>query len=376
MRITDDSYGIYVHIPFCLRKCRYCDFCSVSDHDAEMRLSYFAALSKEIESAPIPEKGSAVSVFFGGGTPSLASAGDLDAILQQIFKKYPVEKDAEITLEANPATASRAKLSDFRSLGFNRLSAGVQSFVDSELKTLGRVHTSAEALGFLDDARSVHFENINVDLIYAIPGQTAASLCETLRILHCVSPDHISAYGLILEEGTELFRRRAEFDFLDEDAEADMYDFITTDLFSAGYYHYEISNYAKENRECLHNLGYWQSRPYLGFGASAFSAYNGCRYGNTRDIAAYIKDPANAVAETEPLSPDNAEYDYVMLALRTSHGISETAFSKRFGHGFFAEKAKVLDKFIRAGLVRHENGVTRLTEKGFYLSDAVLCEIL
>lgn len=376
MRITDASYGIYVHIPFCLRKCLYCDFCSYADLTQEVKSAYLDALCREISAAPLPPTGTAVSAFFGGGTPSLLSAEDFDRIFSQIVKKYPFEKDAEITIEANPASASRKKLADLRLLGVNRLSVGVQSLADTELKTLGRVHSAAEALGFIDDARAVGFDNLNIDLMYAIPGQTVATLNETLDRICDVAPEHISAYGLILEEGTTFFRDRKRYSFIDEDTEADMYATVTKKLASAAYHHYEISNYAAKGKECIHNLGYWQSRPYLGFGVSAFSAYDNRRYGNTRDLAAYIADPINAVSEVEPLSPENAEYDYVMLALRTANGICEADFNRRFGHGFFANKSELLNKYIQAELLKHENGRTYLTEKGFYLSDAVLCEIL
>ncbi len=341
-----------------------------------MRTAYIDAVKREIMEAPLPKKGTAVSVFFGGGTPSLLSLSEFEGLYSHILKKFALKNGAEITIEANPASASREKLAAFRAMGVNRLSVGIQSLNDAELKTLGRVHTAKEAISFVSDAREAGFDNLNIDLMYAVPGQTVTSFSETLRAALTLSPEHISAYGLILEEGTAFYRNRQSYRFVDEDTEADMYTHLIEQLSSAGYHHYEISNYAMPGHECIHNLGYWQSRPYLGFGVSAFSCIDGKRYGNTRDLAAYIAAPANAICEVELLTPDNAEQDYVMLALRTAYGIRESQFKQMFGHGFFEEKSEILQKYILAGMLIHENGVTRLTEKGFYLSDAVLCEIL
>ncbi len=373
--IDPSALGLYVHYPFCLSKCHYCDFCSFPEISSEKRGKYVDALLAEIESAPDTDA-PVFSLFFGGGTPFLMEISDFQRIIDRLKCKYNFAENAEITVEANPAAASREKLKSLRALGVNRLSIGVQSFRDAELSLLGRIHTAHDAERFYFDAREAGFKNINIDLIYAVPGQTAETLSETLNTVLSLSPEHISAYGLILEEGTDFYRRRQDLAFSSPDDEAALYDTVVSRLSAAGYRHYEISNYARPGYECVQNMGYWQSRPYLGFGASAFSCFGGKRYGNTRELDRYVASPTNAVAETEEMTPENTVYDYVMLALRTADGIVDAEFEKSFGYSFIERHKSYLERCATGGYLSLSDGRVSLTDKGMYVSDAILTEIL
>lgn len=338
---------------------------------------YLFALVSEIRNAPLLPVGKFVkSVFFGGGTPSLLLPRDILLILDEIKAKYPVFENAEITMEANPATADLNKLTAFRSAGINRLSIGVQSFDDGELRFLGRLHTANEAVSFFRSAREAGFSNINIDLIYAIPGQTKETLSKTIDTVLSLSPEHISAYGLILEEGTPLYEDKDNIVFQTEDGEADLYDIVSERLVQSGYEQYEISNYARNGFRSVHNMGYWESRLYLGFGVSATSLFGGKRYTNTKDIDRYIAQPLSSVDEVEEMTEENRLFDYVMMALRTSDGISESVFSRLFGISFYHSKKDVLDRFIRLGYVEYDGERTRFTRRGFYVSSALLLELL
>ena len=373
----NNAVGIYVHIPFCLKKCRYCDFCSFPNASRQKIEGYLAALITEIKNAPtLAEEQCVVSVFFGGGTPSILLPEDIFSILKEIRGKYPVSESAEITMEANPATADLAKLKAFYAAGVNRLSIGVQSLDDSELRFLGRLHTAAEAVAFFHSARDAGFSNINIDLIYAIPGQTVGTLSKTLDAVLSLSPEHISAYGLILEEGTPLYEERESIDWQSDDAEADLYDIVSKELLLHGYEQYEISNYAKPGFRSVHNKGYWESRLYLGFGVSAASLFGGKRYTNTRDIDRDILSPLSSVDEVEEMTDENSLYDYIMMALRTSDGIEEERFESLFGFSFYESKKKLIDRFIRLGYMEHDGRRTRFTRSGFYVSSALLIELL
>lgn len=375
--MESNAVGIYLHIPFCLKKCRYCDFCSFPNISRKRIEEYLAALTVEIKNAPLlPEGNFVASVFFGGGTPSLLLPKDISLILSEIKSKYPISEDAEITLEANPATADLEKLTAFRAVGINRLSIGVQSFDDSELRFLGRLHTASEAVSFFRSAREAGFSNINIDLIYAIPGQTKETLSKTLDTVLSLSPEHISAYGLILEEGTPLYEDKDNIVFQTEDGEADLYDIVSERLVQSGYEQYEISNYARNGFRSVHNMGYWESRLYLGFGVSATSLFGEKRYTNTKDIDRYIAQPLSSVDEVEEMTEENRLFDYVMMALRTSEGISESVFSRLFGISFYHSKKDVLDRFIRLGYVEYDGERTRFTRRGFYVSSALLLELL
>jgi len=375
--MENNAVGIYVHIPFCLKKCLYCDFCSFPDISRERIERYLAALTTEIKNAPDLSPGQhVVSVFFGGGTPSLLLPRDISLILSELREKFSVSEGAEITLETNPATADLEKLKAFYALGIKRLSIGIQSFQDGELRFLGRLHTASEAISFFHSAREAGFSNVNIDLIYAIPGQTADTLSQTVDTVLSLSPEHVSAYGLILEEGTPLYEKRESIDWQSDDAEADLYDMVSRKLIQNGYEQYEISNYAKPGFRSVHNMGYWESRLYLGFGVSATSLFGGKRYTNTRDIDRYVLSPLESVDEVEEMTEENRLYDYVMMALRTSDGIEEERFFDFFGYSFYESKKEKIDHFIRLGYMEYDGTRTRFTRNGFYVSSALLIELL
>ncbi len=340
----------------------------------EARTRYVHAMIREIEGAPKDDR-EIDSIFFGGGTPSLLSEAAFEAIFSALQKKYRIPKDAEITVEANPGTVTKEKLSSLRALGVNRVSMGLQSANNSELSILGRIHTYEE---FLEGYRAAHdsgFENINVDLMYAIPSQTVKSFEETLSRVIALSPAHISAYSLILEEGTPLYKERERLSLPTEEEETEMYASACRMLSAAGYRHYEISNYAKEGRICRHNLRYWQGGDYLGFGLAAHSLYRGERLANTEDFERYLADPTEYLFRT-PREKNDEEEEYVMLGLRTSFGISLCEYRARFGKDFFAGREEALALYRRLGYLSVEDDRLYLTERGFYVSNAILCQIL
>lgn len=372
-----EADAIYLHIPFCLRKCRYCDFCSFPALPKETREAYVSALCAEIAASGggRGERGIR-SVYFGGGTPTLLCAEQVTRIFEALHRTFQIEPDAEITFEMNPGTANPAFLRHLRSAGVNRISIGMQSANDSELAALGRVHN---ADGFRQSyvmAREAGFRNINVDLMYGIPGQSTETLSATLNFLLALSPEHISAYGLIVEEGTPFYRLRDSLSLPDDDEEYAMYRLICRRLGEAGYVHYEISNYAKPGYSCRHNLTYWHDREYYAFGLSASSFLEGVRKTNTRDLSAYLADPLRAVAESTPIPPDEQEFEVLMLALRLAEGVDETAFAARFGHTFRDKYRETLAPYRKAGYLTFENGRTVLTEEGLYLSSALLTALL
>ena len=316
------------------------------------------------------------TLFFGGGTPSLLPVGEVSRLLDAASALFSVSRDAEITLEANPATADEKKLSALRALGINRLSVGVQSFSDEELNYLGRLHNASDAMAFLKSARRAGFENINVDLMYGIPAQTPQSAAQTLHTVLDFSPEHISAYSLMLEEGTPLYAKREALPIPSEDEEAEIDALVSSTLKKHGYRHYEISNYAKNGMESRHNLHYWHSDPYLGFGLSAYSYFDGVRYGNHTKLSAYIDNPQNAVSERECVTEDALAYEWIMLRLRLREGISLSEYRARFGVDLKKRHAAALTDFISQGLMAEEDGRIYLTEHGFRLSNSILVALM
>lgn len=339
--------------------------------------AYAAALIKEmVHHARRTENTVFDTVFFGGGTPTLLPTDVIGQILFKANELFRIEKDAEITLEANPATATLDQLTALRSFGINRLSVGVQSLVDRELRYLGRLHDSREALDFLQSARCAGFENINVDLMYGIPAQTVESAQQTLACILDFAPSHISAYSLMLEEGTPLYAQREVLPLPSEETE-DAIDTAVRDLLrSNGYNHYEISNYAKAGMESRHNLHYWRSDAYLGFGVSAYSFFDGMRYGNTSDPTAYITDPTAAPTDCEVLDEAALAYEWIMLRLRLKEGLSLSEYHARFGVDLMERYASQIKEFVSSGLMKEENGRISLTESGFRLSNTVLVAFL
>lgn len=369
--------GIYIHIPFCRRKCLYCDFCSFTGIDSATRSRYVDALVRELRSYSAPLAPYTVNtVFIGGGTPSLLAAEETERVFDALRTCFDLAPDAEITSEVNPATADGEKLARWRAAGVSRLSIGVQSFSDAELRALGRLHTADEAEAFYRAARRAGFANIGLDLMYGIPGQTATSLAETLRRAVALSPEHISAYSLQVEEGTPFYDRRETLALPGDDENADLYDLVTRELAGAGYRHYEISNYAKPGYESRHNLRYWRMSPYIGVGVAAYSYFEGARYGHGRDLAAYVADDFSRRPPAEPRGDGDTEEEYIMLALRLADGIDDEDFRRAFGVTFTERYGARMTPFVAEGLATRTGRGWALTERGMYVSLALLAEIL
>lgn len=367
---------LYVHIPFCIRKCAYCDFVSGPAGEREQE-RYQEALKKEIAAAEAAKEYEVSSVFIGGGTPSVIRAEYLREILQLFRKKYLFREDAEITLEANPGTLTREKLEIYQEAGFNRISLGCQSTQDDELKRLGRIHTFAQFQESFRMAREAGFSDINVDLMSGLPGQTKKSWEQSLRTIAEMGTEHISAYSLIVEPGTPFAKQK--LDLPEEEVEREMYEQTAEILREYGLFQYEISNYAKEGFACSHNMGYWMRRDYLGFGRSAASLFENCRWTNTADAACYETfsgQPEKIRKEQEILSTESQMEEFMFLGLRMTKGVSEAEFSKNFGKTMHSVYGPVLEKYSRMHLLQEENGRVFLTRTGISVSNVILADFL
>lgn len=367
---------LYVHIPFCIRKCDYCDFLSFSSTE-EQQYRYMEALKKEISGAGAFPDSHVVSVFFGGGTPSVTKAELLAEILTLLKQNFLFDQDAEITLEANPGTLSEEKLQIYREAGFNRLSLGCQSVHDRELRQLGRIHTFREFLESFSQARSCGFSNINVDLMSGLPGQSLESYEASLRTVAELEPEHISAYSLIVEPGTPFASR--DLDLPDEETERKMYERTGEILGEYGYTQYEISNYAKPGRECRHNIGYWKRVDYLGFGPGAASLLENRRFTNTTDVRKYLTDsgqPEKIRENTELLSKKDCMEEFMFLGLRMNEGISEQEFRRLFGETVDEVYRPVLEKYLKLEMLWRAGGRIGLTRQGVSVSNVIMAEFL
>jgi len=366
--------GIYIHVPFCLKKCNYCDFCSVTYKNEDFKTRYINSLCDEISLY----KGRGINVdtvFFGGGTPTLLSGDEFTKIITAITDSFSVLPNAEITMEANPKTVTEENLCRYIASGVDRISIGLQTVHENELKILGRIHSFEDFLSTYRLCRSMGISNINVDLMYGIPEQTADSFDKTLQQVIALRPEHISLYGLILEEGTPLFECRKSLILPDEDAEKAMYLSAVSTLKEAGYVHYEISNYAVSGKKCAHNLKYWRDEEYLGFGVAAYSYFEGVRFGNTCSLEDYIKGELR-LGSKEIISKEDETFEYAMLRLRLTEGICDADYTERFGKSFFDGRKDKIDRYINIGLIRYEDGRIFFTDDGFYLSNAILSDIL
>lgn len=369
--------GLYVHFPYCRRKCAYCDFNSGVASDAERHL-YLQALAAEIaQSPPLPIS----TVYFGGGTPTLYEAQELAGVLEALRGYFAIAADAEITVEANPGTVALASLRLLRQAGFNRLSLGVQSLDDTELRLLGRVHTSTEAREAIAAARESGFDNLSLDLMRGLPGQTASQWESVLTQAVALSPNHLSVYGLILEPDTPL-REQVEAGLLPTPEEEDAADWIrwTVDaLAEAGYERYEISNYAQPGHRCRHNLLYWRDGEYVGLGAGAVSYLSGERRRNlvkATDYLAAALEQRGLVADSERLDPDTACGEAVMLGLRTTEGIAPQELTRRFGVDLRQRHKDLIARLVAGGLMLDDGVRLRLTFEGMLVQSAIACEFL
>lgn len=384
MMIEKKPLALYVHIPFCVRKCAYCDFLS-APAAAEAQEEYIRALKREIALEAERAAGYEVrSVFFGGGTPSILKAGEIAGILEGIAASYQLSWAAEITVECNPGTLSADKLRSYATAGVNRLSIGLQSADNQELLLLGRVHTWEEFLHSYLQAQEAGFSNINIDLMSGLPGQTLASYESTLQRVAALQPAHISAYSLIIEEGTRFYElygpageRRAELP--EEEAERQMYERTGQILERAGYHRYEISNYAKEGKECRHNICYWERAEYLGFGTGAASFFQGERFERERNLSAYIsqiKENRKAVTGQHFVDSKEAMEEFMFLGLRMMKGISKNRFFREFGQDIHQVYGGAIGKYRELGLLLEEGDRIALTEAGISVSNVIFSDFI
>ena len=382
--MTSKAWGIYAHIPYCVKKCAYCDFISaaVGTNEAEME-DYAAALRAEIlrEAPPLRARfGDAATIYIGGGTPTVLPAALLAGIIETI--REAAGTPAECTVEANPGTVDVNSLAQLRAAGATRLSLGVQSFDDRLLRAIGRIHTAEEARTAFRAARVAGFTNISLDLMYGLPTQTLDDLKTSVNAALAFAPEHISVYGLIVEEGTPFAAAEAQgrLALPSEDAAEEMYDYLMGELPARGYARYEISNFARRGYESRHNLGYWRNVPYLGVGAAAHGYSDGVRWGNEPDTEKYIRAIRAGASVRTPedaeRTRENAMEEYAFLALRTREGIDEADFHRTFGVRIDAVYRAVIEKYITQGLLRRANGFTALTNAGMKLGNEVFAAFL
>ncbi|MFC1873356.1 radical SAM family heme chaperone HemW [Chloroflexota bacterium] len=371
--------ALYVHVPFCRRKCPYCSFVSYDDRGADISL-YLSALKKELIRRTGGEH--VRSIYFGGGTPSLLPAQYIGDLLSAASSLFTLDEAAEITIEANPGTINRAYLTAIRELGVNRLSLGVQSLNDNELALLGRIHTAAEARDARDDARSSEIDNLNIDLIYGLPGQTLSDWHHTLDETIAMEPEHLSLYALTLETETPMWRTLKEGSLpdIDPDLSADQYELAEDMLASHSYGHYEISNWARQGRECRHNLIYWRNLPYLGVGVAAHSYLEGHRLANTKSLDKYLANfsvkSAPVPEMDEDISPEMDLAETAILGLRLCEGINTEDMQSRFGVDILVYYRRQVVEMTDAGLLERTGKQLKLTRRGRLLSNEVFWRFL
>ncbi len=375
--------ALYIHIPYCVKKCDYCDFLS-GPAGSEEQAYYVRVLQKEIRSfETISSIYKVRTVFFGGGTPSILEDRHITRIMEQLRTSYDIDGEAEISIECNPGTLSTDRLKTYRSLGINRLSLGLQSANDDELRCLGRIHTWNDFKENFILARRLGFDNINVDLMSGIPGQTMDTWRETLEKVTELEPDHISAYSLIIEKGTPFYDRYSTPEgrkyLPGERDDRLMYHYTGTYLAERGYERYEISNYARPGYECRHNTVYWRMGDYLGFGLGASSFLEGKRFTNTSDRDEYwdsAKGSYQRFRALEKQSEKATMEEYMFLGLRTLAGIRPAQFEEKFRRPMQEVYGGVIDKLCTGGFLENSDGALRLTDKGIDVSNRVLSEFL
>ena len=372
---TKKSLGLYIHVPFCKSKCLYCDFCSVAGENEGLKAKYVESLCTLVEKwAKECENYVVDTIYFGGGTPTTLKASELARILEHCYKSYDVTGDAEISIEANPATIDEDGLCFLRQAGFNRLSMGLQSTNDDELRALGRIHTFSDFIETYKNARAAGFDNISADVMFGIPQQTRKSYEKTLADLIALDPEHISTYALKVEEGTPFGRLGNALVLPDEDEVAAMYLTTAYTLEKAGYRRYEISNFSKEGRESRHNLRYWLGEEYLGLGPAAFSYFGGERFSYAPNIVSFA-DGEFIIDEREKINVSDEMTEYVMLRMRLRSGVNASDFKRRFDKEFFDVYPGLLE-YQKSGHVEIFGDVCRFSDKGLLVSNYILAEIL
>lgn len=371
---------LYLHMPFCVRKCAYCDFLSFP-MDQETQNLYTRRLREDIDVmgkkyGDIPVD----TIFIGGGTPSVPDSALIVGIMEHVRKAFHVAEGAEISMEANPGTVTREKLTDYRRAGINRLSFGLQSANDRELKLLGRIHTWAEFLESFHLARECGFTNINIDLMSALPGQTRESWKDTLKRVTDLNPEHISAYSLIIEDGTPFGEKYGSEEgrklLPDEDSEREMYHETKRFLRDCGYERYEISNYAKPGRACRHNIGYWTGLPYLGLGLGASSYMDGCRFAVNSDMKQYLEEKPGMFTDVEKLTKKDMEEEFFYVGLRMTAGVSLPEFERRFGVSAKDVYPGLMEMFVEEKAAVFQGDRFVLTDYGLDVSNYIMAQFL
>ncbi len=374
-----EKLGIYIHIPFCRSKCDYCDFYSLSGRESRMGDYQKALLAHLKETAPFAREYQVDTIYFGGGTPSFYGAKRLAELVAAVRRLFHVTRDVEVTLEANPDSVDQKSLSKLRRAGFNRLSLGVQSACEGELRAIHRPHTFQQAKAAVAAARGAKFKNLSLDLIYGLPGQDCASWRETVEAALTLEPEHLSCYGLKVEEGTPLACRVATGETLpDEDQQADCYLWTVARLAQAGYYQYEISNFARPGFQSRHNLKYWLGKPYLGFGPGAHSDFGERRYGFSRDLEGYISGVLKGgtiVSENDLIPKRERGSEYLMLRMRTVRGIEEWEYRREYYMSFDPIEQKLIE-FERLGWAARQDRRWHFTPQGFLLSNQLIGVLL
>ncbi len=376
-----DKAGLYIHVPFCRRKCNYCDFYSIKVFSTAIE-NFIEALCREIELAsrhPFFSQIEFNSIFFGGGTPSLLSPLQLNRIVEQLPKYFHFSSDLEFTLEANPESLTLEKLKAYRAIGVNRISIGIQSFSDSELETLSRCHQVQQAINSVNWANKAGFENISLDLIFAIPNQTKEQWEKNLLRAVELNPTHLSAYGLTVVPSTSLAQliNSGIEKAIDEETERQMYLSTIEILSSFNYGQYEISNFARQGYECRHNLGYWDFSPYLGLGPSAHSYWGNCRQWNVGHLKKYIElleSNQLPIEETEVISIDQRKLEFIFLSLRKNSGLDLKKFAAQFGRSFwesYQQAIKKIERYAGEKLFSVEDNFFKLTAEGFVLYNEI-----
>lgn len=378
-----DKIELYIHIPFCVSKCRYCDFLSFSS-DGDTVRKYTDALIREISSKKNKEN-ITDTIFIGGGTPSLLDVKYIKEIFDSLYDDFNISDDAEITIEANPGTITKEKAKAYAELGINRVSMGLQSADNEALKKLGRIHDFNHFLENYDILRNEGMSNINVDIMSGLPGQSVAKYEETLCKVCDVNPEHISAYSLIVEEGTPFYQMYNPVDGLrrdelpDEDSEREQY-YMTRDILKdAGYFRYEISNYSKPGYECRHNTGYWRGVPYIGMGLGASSLWNGTRYNNTGDMSEYIRcsmKPDSIAENVQKLTDTDKMEEFMFLGLRMTEGIQISEFYEKFGVTVNEVYGEVIKKYSDMKMLEINGENMKLTDKGVDVSNIIFADFI
>lgn len=377
----DMGKGVYLHIPFCKAKCHYCDFNSFSCAEKHIP-EYFKALNKEIElcSQSLGE-GTVKTIFIGGGTPSYVDEEYIRELLYKLRSYTKIEPEAEISIEANPGTLSFKKLSAYRQMGINRLSMGLQAWQNELLKAAGRIHSREEFVENYNQARAAGFNNINIDIIFGLPGQTGEQWETTVNNIIEMAPEHVSCYSLKIEEGT-LFGKKYEAGELEpasDELDRNMYYTAVDKLSGAGFKHYEISNFALPGYECRHNITYWKAERYIGLGAGAHSYIEDCRFNNLCDIGGYI-DRINAGVlpreNMEEIDEKESISEYIIMGLRLTEGLDGKKFKKRYNKDMFELYRESIDKLERQQLIKISGTKIKLTSKGLDLANTVMVEFI